>query len=60
MQGMRSYKNGGEQIECISILKGVGECGDIPLHPGMAVILFPGETLAGAALTDIVAARLRK
>ena len=31
MQGMRSYKNGGEQIECISILKGVGECGDIPL-----------------------------
>lgn len=60
MQDRCFYKNSGGQIECISILKGFGECGGIAVHPGMAVILLPGETITDAALTDFVAARLRK
>ena len=33
MQDRCFYKNSGEQIECISILKGFGECDGIPVHP---------------------------
>ncbi len=60
MQDRCFYKNSGEQIECISILKGFGECDGIPVRPGMAVILLPGEMMTDATLTDMVAARLRK
>ena len=60
VEGEAEHKNSGEQIECISILKGFGECDGIPVHPGMAVILLPGEMMTDATLTDMVAARLRK
>ncbi len=54
-----SYKNTGNQIECISILNGSGQCEGIQICSGMAVLLLPGETLNNVTLKDIIAARLK-
>lgn len=59
MENICSHKNTERQIECVSILKGFGMCDGIQISSGMAVILLPGETLAGICLEEIIIARLK-
>ncbi|MCI9045724.1 MAG: hypothetical protein HFG71_00330 [Hungatella sp.] len=59
MKNHSSYKNTGNQIECVSILDGSGQYEGIQIYSGMAALLLPGETLDNVSLKDIIVARLK-
>lgn len=59
MKNHSSYKNTGNQIECVSILDGSGQCDGIQIYSGMAALLLPDETFDNVNLKDIIVARLK-
>lgn len=53
-----NYINQGTEMECISILDGVGKCDGIRVSGGMSILLLPGEKIENVQFKDIVIARL--
>lgn len=57
---VKTYKNNGNELECLSILDGSANDNDFTITAGMSVVLFPGETIGTENVMDMVIARLNR
>lgn len=55
---LNTYKNTGNEIECVTVLKGRGNIDNNEITDGMSILLFPKEKLEGIELEDIIIARI--
>ena len=57
---LTAYKNASSTLECFTLIYGTAVCDGVDLHPGMTVMLWPGEQIDKADIHLAFVSRLKE